>query len=105
MLQNDWMARGKKHGLITLAGMVHFAIYTISVMGALWLSGDGAWPKVYFFASTLIVFVSHWLIDATDIVERWIRFYHQTDVTMMRVMVDQTFHVVVLFLLVTILFN
>ena len=41
LLQNNWMAMGKKQGLFTLAGMVHFSIYTVIVIGVLWLSDIG----------------------------------------------------------------
>ena len=28
LLQNDWMARGKKTGMFALPGLVHYSIYT-----------------------------------------------------------------------------
>jgi hypothetical protein len=105
LLQNDWMAKGKKQGLVTIAGMVHFTIYTISVLGALCLFSEVRRPLLHFIISVVIVFVSHWLIDATNIVERWIHFYRQSDNTMMRVMVDQTLHIVVLAVLATYLIS
>ena len=27
LLQNDWMAQGKRQGFFTLAGLIHFTIY------------------------------------------------------------------------------
>lgn len=97
LLQNRWMARGKKEGLVTLAGMVHFSIYTIMVTAMLLLSGnDGGQGYLVYPLVASTVFVSHWLIDASDIVARWIEFYGQDKSVMMRVMVDQTFHIVVL---------
>jgi len=97
LLQNDWMAKGKKQGLFTLAGMVHFAIYTATTLCALWLSGvtdkNGG---LYLIFSAMAIFVSHWLIDAMDAAGRWMRFYRQSDREIVRVMVDQTLHLLVL---------
>lgn len=104
LLQNDWMARGKKQGLVTAPGLIHFAIYTSVVTIALWVSdvveksnGD------YYICFGLLIFISHWLIDATNLVEGWIRFYGQSNLIMMRIMVDQTLHILVLAMLSTFL--
>ena len=104
LLQNDWMARGKRAGLFTFPGTVHFTIYTAAVMGALWLSGvwDGG-PVAYFVG--LAVFLSHWLIDGADLAGWWMRTYRQSDREMVRVMVDQTLHLLVLALLTALLFD
>ncbi len=101
VLQNDWMAVGKKKGLITLPGMTHFAIYTFTVMTFLWLSGYKPQNLLLYIGLAALIFVSHWLIDATGVVESWIRFYRQSDLTMMRVAVDQTFHLIILLLAAT----
>lgn len=37
--QNDWMAKGKRLGLVNAAGLAHFSIYTAAVLAAGWLSG------------------------------------------------------------------
>ena len=99
LLQNDWMARGKREGLFTLAGMAHFATYTAAILTALWLFNDREINLVTSLTIGVSVFVSHWLIDATDIVQRWMRFYGQSDGEMVRVMVDQTLHLLTLGLL------
>ncbi len=99
VFQNDWMARGKKRGLFTLAGLVHFTIYTAVVMGLLWLSGAVATDPTSFICLGSAIFASHWLIDATTLVESWMHFYRQSDTDMVRVMVDQTLHLLVLALL------
>jgi hypothetical protein len=97
LLQNDWMARGKKTGLVTAPGMTHFAIYTVSLLVTLWLAVYQLnYPAFYFLGAGLIIFISHWFIDATRIVEWWILFFGQTNNTMMRVMVDQTLHFLIL---------
>ena len=99
VLQNDWMAKGKKEGLLALAGVVHFAIYTATIVGSLWLSGMTNTGAPFYLIVGAIVFVSHWLIDATDGVERWMRFYRQSHLETVRLMVDQTLHLLVLVLL------
>ncbi|MCP4710325.1 MAG: DUF3307 domain-containing protein [Planctomycetes bacterium] len=96
VLQNDWMARGKKHSLVTLAGMVHFAVYTAVISGAFWLSDAGDKSLALYLILGIVIFVSHWLIDATSVVDKWMRFYRQSNLTMVRVMVDQTCHILIL---------
>ena len=103
MLQNDWMARGKKKAFLTLAGTVHFTIYTTTIVGVLWLSGVRDRGPMFFFTVGFIIFVSHWLVDATDVVEWWMRFYHQSNLDSVRVMVDQMLHLLVLVVLTILL--
>jgi len=98
LLQNDWMAKGKKQGLFTLAGTVHFAIYTATTIGALWLSGVRDKNSAFYLILSAIIIVSHCLIDAMDVAKRWMRFYRQSDVEIVRLMVDQTLHLLVLVL-------
>ena len=95
LLQNDWMAKGKKRALLTRAGLVHFLVYAGVMLAALGLTGGRAYSPLIYAASGVIFFVSHWLIDATTLVERWIRFYGQTNTMLMRVMVDQVLHLLV----------
>lgn len=96
LLQNDWMAQGKKQGLFTKAGMTHFVTYTIMILLVFWLFNNGELNPTAALAVGVIVFVSHWLIDATDIVQGWMHFYGQSDREMVRVMVDQTLHLLAL---------
>jgi hypothetical protein len=103
MLQNDWMARGKKKAFLTLPGTVHFTIYTMATVGVLWLSGVRDKGAVFFLTVGLIIFVSHWLVDATNMVEWWMRFYRQSNLDSVRVMVDQTLHLLVLAVLTVLL--
>jgi hypothetical protein len=96
ILQNDWMATGKKEGLLTLPGTVHFAIYAATMVAALWLSGVGDERLAFYLGTGIFFFVSHWLIDTTELVGGWMRVYRQSNLLMVRVMVDQTLHVLVL---------
>lgn len=102
LLQNDWMARGKRQGLITLAGMTHFLTYTAMILIMVWLCHQGNLDLNLALALGIIVFVSHWLIDATNLVQVWMRFYGQSDREMVRIMVDQTLHLLTLGLLTVI---
>jgi hypothetical protein len=99
LLQNDWMAKGKKKGFFSLPGLTHFAVYTIVLLGVLIFDGRGEYNGLLLFLVGLLIFLSHWILDATNIVERWMRFYHQTEAPMIRLMVDQTFHFVILALI------
>lgn len=100
LLQNDWMARGKKKAKISRAGLAHCAIYASVTLSALWHAG--ILGQSFFRGLTLgaLVFFSHWLIDCTDLVERWMRFYRQSRSETVRLMIDQTLHILVLAALV-----
>jgi threonine/homoserine/homoserine lactone efflux protein len=99
LLQNDWMARGKRQGLFTSAGTVHFALYTVTILGTLWLSGYRHAEPATFLALGAIVYLSHWLVDAGNLARRWMRLYRQSERELVRIMVDQTLHLLVLALL------
>jgi hypothetical protein len=96
LLQNDWMAKGKRGGLVTKAGLTHFAVYTTAIATVLKLLGLAQKSPIAIVAISVLIFVSHWFIDATDIVDRWMRLYQQSQLTIVRMMVDQTFHLLVL---------
>jgi hypothetical protein len=98
ILQNDWMARGKRAGLLTLPSIVHVTICTATAVSALWLSGvqkDLTW----YLGAGVAVFVSHWLIDSGDGARRWIRLYRQSRLESVRIGVDQSLHLLVLALI------
>jgi hypothetical protein len=96
LLQNDWMAMHKRQRLGTLAGIVHYAIYTLTITGSLWLSNARGKNLRLYLGAGVIVFVTHWLIDGTDCVQWWMRLYRQSDLDVIYLMVDQVLHVVVL---------
>jgi hypothetical protein len=96
VLQNDWMATGKKRQLLSVAGLVHAAGYTLTILGACWLSGCRSRQSIFYLGLGSLIFLSHWLIDGTRLVERWMHVYRQTDAPVVRLMVDQTLHVLVL---------
>jgi len=96
VLQNEWMVLNKKRSWFHPAGLTHVAIYTLTTYGALWLSGwrDRPWPMC--LALITLIFITHWLVDASQVVKHWMRFYRKGDLFMVEVMVDQTFHLVTL---------
>ena len=96
LFQNDWMATGKKQKFFSWAGVSHFVIYTMTVVFTIYLFGVGRYNPAFYLILGLLVFISHWIIDGTRIVDIWIQLYRQTDSVMMRVMVDQTLHILVL---------
>lgn len=96
MLQNDWMAKNKQKHLFTVAGMSHFIIYTICIVGVVLFFVDGSHTSGSILSITLIVFISHWLIDAMNLARIWSKLIQQSDLPMVRVMVDQCFHLLVL---------
>ena len=97
LLQSDWMAREKKQSFFSKAGMTHFVLYTTVVMGMVWLIYGDEKSSVFYLTVGALIFTSHWLIDATTIVERWMQFYGQdSNRDFMRIIVDQTMHLVVL---------
>ena len=98
LLQNDWMARGKKAGLFALPGLAHYSIYAAATVGLPWLSGEIKKSLLFYLAVGAVIFVSHWLIDATGLVEGWMRFFRQSQIEVVRLMADQTLHLLVLVL-------
>lgn len=96
VLQSGWMARDKRLGIVTWAGTVHFVIYTATILVALWLAHRRPIAPEVFLASGLLIFASHWLIDATGLVRHWMRIYGQGDGESVRLVVDQTLHLLVL---------
>ena len=93
------MAKGKKKALLTLAGVVHFAIYTEAIIGALLLSGANDRQPMFYLTRGAIIFASYWLIDATGGIEWWMQFYRQSRLETVRMMVDQVLHLLILLIL------
>lgn len=102
VFQNDWMVRHKQNGLLNRAIHIHCLIYTLTLLLIYLSTGLAPRSLATVLLFVIILYTSHWLIDATGAAIRWIRFFRQTDVLFMRIAVDQIFHVVVLALLVRI---
>jgi hypothetical protein len=95
MLQSDWMVSGKRTHFASLAGLVHYTIYTALTTLTLLLIAPGLDATVYLLLSAL-VFSSHWLIDGTNLVQWWMHWAGQRDQTMVRLVIDQTLHLLIL---------
>lgn len=102
LLQSDWMARGKKQNLFSLAGLAHVTVYTFVITTALWLAEGSKLAPILYSSLILLIFTSHWLIDTTLLVEGWMHFFGQSR-ELVRLMIDQTLHLLVLALLIVIL--
>lgn len=96
MLQNDWMARGKQRRFFTQAIFVHCMVYTLTLFVALWIASLDSPVSPPYIPFALTIFLSHWLIDAGNLAGRWVRWWKQSRLLFVRIMVDQTLHVLVL---------
>lgn len=99
LLQNDWMAKGKRKKVFHPGGLVHYTIYTVTLL-VVFSFGSTSVGVVNMLVVAIIAFVTHLIIDGTNIVSGWINLLKQTDIPMVRVMVDQTFHMLVLMVIV-----
>jgi hypothetical protein len=96
VLQNDWMAKGKKTRFFSVPGLVHYSAYTLAVLAFLIMDPSSSVSWLNLVLVGLFILVTHSIIDGTSLVQAWMRFYHQTDVPLVRIMVDQTLHLLVL---------
>ena len=102
LLQNDWMARNKGRAFFTAAGFCHFVLYTLCLSIMFWSAAHGSTlPRLAAFS--LLIFVSHWLIDALSLAQVWGRFIGQTNTKFVTIAVDQIMHLLVLVLLIELL--
>lgn len=96
LLQSDWMALGKRQRFFALPGLIHYAVYTIVIVLIIYFNST----YIDSLASTLllgaIVFVSHWLVDGTDLVRHWMRLLGQRHQLMVYIVIDQTLHLLLL---------
>ncbi len=104
MLQTDWMAREKQNGLVARALLIHCLIYTGTLMATLALVAARHALSPPYLSVGLIVLLSHWLIDGARLAARWSQLLRQTKQTFVRIMVDQTLHLLVLAFVIEFLF-
>ncbi len=96
LLQNDWMAKGKRTSPFNFPGFIHYSIYTATIILLLVLAGVRDKPFMFYLVWIVIIFGVHWMLDASRLVDTWMRFARQTQREMIRLMVDQTMHILVL---------
>lgn len=96
LLQNDWMARGKQQRFINNEILVHCLLYTGTVALTLWFATRHHATTPPYLTILAIIFLSHWLIDAGSLAGHWVHWFRQSKTLFVRIMVDQTMHLVVL---------
>ncbi|MBK8046335.1 MAG: DUF3307 domain-containing protein [Anaerolineales bacterium] len=98
MLQNDWMARGKRGRWWTAPCLVHCAVYTLAVtacaLAALQTAQTGELQGLCWVAGWVLT--THWLIDGFDLAHRWGKLVKQSSTEFVRIVVDQTMHILAL---------
>ncbi len=104
MLQTDWMAREKQNGMATRALLVHCLIYTGTLMAFLALAATRHALAPPYLTVGLTILLSHWFIDGARLAARWSQLLRQTKQEFVRIMVDQTLHLLVLAFVVEFLF-
>lgn len=97
--QNEWMVRHKQDALFNRAVFVHCGLYTLVLVIILWLTTHSL-PGSDFLIFGAVIYLSHWLIDATNAAEYWMRGFQQSNVLFVRIVVDQAAHLLILALLV-----
>ena len=98
--QNEWMVRHKQEGLLNRAVFVHCGVYTVVMLIALVVATRGSETIVQTAWFGLIVYVTHWLIDATNVADTWMHVLQQSNVLFVRIVVDQIFHLLIIALLI-----
>lgn len=99
MLQNDWMANAKRGRWWSGPCLLHCTTYAVTLTVAAWIAGWAAgrpWPWATILAFGLFIFASHWLIDGFDVAARWGRLTRQSERSFVRIVVDQSLHLLVI---------
>jgi hypothetical protein len=99
LLQSDWMALGKRRRFFSKPGLIHYGLYTGVI--TLIVQVFQARTNLVTFISQVgtLVFFSHWLIDGTNLILTWMRFFRQREQGVVYLAIDQTLHLLVLGLL------
>ncbi|MCB0082582.1 MAG: DUF3307 domain-containing protein [Caldilineaceae bacterium] len=100
VLQNDWMAQNKQSALLNLSCATHCAIYTLTLTVTLWFSRSITYTSVQISLFFILTFLSHYLIDATNAAAGWSRLFQQSNSIFVRIVVDQTFHLMIIAVLI-----
>ncbi len=92
LLQSNWMAMTKAKNWLAL--VTHSIIYTVTIfLFSLFAGGIG-------IIAVLIVFIAHIILDQRRLVRWWLTNINKSpDIFWLQVMVDQTFHLLILFLI------
>jgi hypothetical protein len=75
---------------------VHCLVYSVVIVQAAWIGSRGAFPAMQLGALFAFIFLTHWLIDGFDLAHLWGGAINQTQSDYVRIVVDQTMHLIVL---------
>jgi hypothetical protein len=92
LFQTSWMAREKITNLAAL--LLHSIVYTIFIGIAATLAGRLTWPAL------LTAFLGHVIIDNRVLTSFWIKTISKTDEKWLLIVIDQSWHVILLGLIV-----
>ncbi|HHW87699.1 MAG TPA: DUF3307 domain-containing protein [Chloroflexi bacterium] len=104
MLQNDWMARSKRGRWWSASCLVHCLVYTSTLVLIAWLSSGRTAAPAQLGLLFMLTLLTHWLIDGFNLAQHWGRAINQTQNETVRIVVDQTMHLLVLGVLVALIF-
>ena len=99
MCQNDWIAHDKRGRPWSAACIVHCLIYTATVTVCYILAASAVGPATGILSAVLfagLIFFTHWLIDGMNLPLYWGQLTHQTENATVRMVVDQTMHILIL---------
>ncbi len=105
LFQNDWMAKGKRQSFFNAPILIHCTLYTLLTLLTLLLATRHAPTLPPLLPFIVTIFVSHWLVDASDLVDGWMRLLRQSNLPAVRLMVDQTLHILVLAVLADLIYD
>jgi len=96
LFQSDWMAIGKRERFFARAGLAHYALYTLIILLTLKSFSHQSGGIASCLLVGALIFLSHWLIDGSQLIRRWMRFFGQRDQVMVTMVIDQTLHLLIL---------
>lgn len=92
LLQNNWMANQKEKNWLALA--LHSLVYTITVYLFSLIAGGIS------LLAVVIIFVTHIILDQRSLVRWWLTTINKSPhLTWLQILVDQTFHILILFVI------
>lgn len=92
LFQTRWMAERKRHDFLVLS--IHSLIYTAVV----WLFSLGFGGLS--LSALIVLFLSHFFLDKRFFVEWWTKNITGSSETWISIVIDQTFHLLVLVLII-----
>lgn len=98
--QNEWMVRHKQDALFNRAVFIHCVVYTLVLLLIVWWFQPTPLSTTDLIWFSAIVYISHWLIDASNAAFYWMNIFQQSNVLFVRIVVDQLFHILILALLI-----